>query len=165
MSGGKRKGRERNRRTELGTSSHPPPPPSKKKKKRKKKRRERSRRIELGTSTPPPHTPPATPTFQLCHATPHPCHPRIPTSALHIFEGVGVGFIVCCRVLRRDVTHYVWFQSVCSYKAEPASFPLLPANYKQTLLKHIDADQLPVHWGGSQRDPDGNPFCASKVCV
>ena len=41
----------------------------------------------------------------------------------------------------------------------------VPANYTQVLLKYIDADQLPVHWGGSQKDPDGNLFCASKVCM
>lgn len=39
------------------------------------------------------------------------------------------------------------------------------SNYKQMLLKYIDADQLPIHWGGTQCDPDGNPFCVSKVCI
>jgi hypothetical protein len=36
-------------------------------------------------------------------------------------------------------------------------------NWKQALLKEIDADQLPVHWGGTRTDPDGDPFCKSQV--
>ncbi|XP_076453383.1 SEC14-like protein 2 [Babylonia areolata] len=39
------------------------------------------------------------------------------------------------------------------------------SHYKQTLLKYIDEDQLPQHWGGTQSDPDGNPFCTSRVCM
>jgi len=30
------------------------------------------------------------------------------------------------------------------------------------LLEDIDADQLPVHYGGTMTDPDGNPKCPSK---
>jgi hypothetical protein len=37
-------------------------------------------------------------------------------------------------------------------------------NWKQTLLKDYDADQLPVNWGGTKTDPDGDPFCKSQVC-
>ncbi|KAH9503095.1 hypothetical protein Btru_069950 [Bulinus truncatus] len=37
------------------------------------------------------------------------------------------------------------------------------ANYKEVLLRHIDADQLPAQWGGTCVDPDGNPRCPSKV--
>jgi len=36
-------------------------------------------------------------------------------------------------------------------------------DYKEHLLKDIDADQLPVHWGGTATDPDGDPCCRSKV--
>ena len=36
-------------------------------------------------------------------------------------------------------------------------------NWKRTLLEVIDADQLPVHWGGTATDPDGDPYCRSKV--
>lgn len=39
------------------------------------------------------------------------------------------------------------------------------ANYKSELLKCIDADQLPVHWGGTQTDPDGDPKCRSKIVL
>lgn len=35
--------------------------------------------------------------------------------------------------------------------------------WKAALLDEIDADQLPVHYGGTMTDPDGNPMCLSKV--
>ncbi|KAB7501471.1 hypothetical protein Anas_11251, partial [Armadillidium nasatum] len=37
--------------------------------------------------------------------------------------------------------------------------------WKEGLLKMIDADQLPVHWGGTMTDPDGNTKCISKICI
>lgn len=39
------------------------------------------------------------------------------------------------------------------------------SSYKHVLLKHIDADQLPVHWGGTMVDLDRDPFCSSRVCM
>ena len=33
------------------------------------------------------------------------------------------------------------------------------ANWKEKLLEDIDADQLPVNWGGTARGWDGNPYC------
>ena len=42
---------------------------------------------------------------------------------------------------------------------------VLGANYQAELLKEIDADQLPVHWGGTATDPDGDPYCKSKICM
>ncbi|PIK59000.1 putative SEC14-like protein 2 isoform X2 [Apostichopus japonicus] len=39
------------------------------------------------------------------------------------------------------------------------------SNWKETLLKYIDADQLPKHWGGTQVDPDGDPKCPSKLVL
>lgn len=38
-----------------------------------------------------------------------------------------------------------------------------PKMWKAALLEEIDASQLPVHYGGSMTDPDGNPMCLSKV--
>ena len=35
--------------------------------------------------------------------------------------------------------------------------------WQAALLKEIEADQLPVHYGGTMADPDGNPLCTSKV--
>ncbi|KAK6192518.1 hypothetical protein SNE40_003970 [Patella caerulea] len=42
---------------------------------------------------------------------------------------------------------------------------ILGSNYKEELLKHIDADQLPVYWGGTKTDPDGNIKCPSQICL
>ena len=36
-------------------------------------------------------------------------------------------------------------------------------NWKEVLLKYIDADVLPEYWGGTKKDPDGNPMCPSLV--
>lgn len=35
--------------------------------------------------------------------------------------------------------------------------------WKNALLKEIDANQLPVHYGGTITDHDGNPMCLTKV--
>ncbi|XP_033118906.1 SEC14-like protein 2 [Anneissia japonica] len=40
---------------------------------------------------------------------------------------------------------------------------VLGSNWKEALLKHIDADVLPVFWGGNATDPDGNVNCRSKI--
>jgi hypothetical protein len=32
------------------------------------------------------------------------------------------------------------------------------------LLEAIDCDELPVHFGGTLTDPDGNPRYTTKVC-
>lgn len=36
-------------------------------------------------------------------------------------------------------------------------------NWKQELLKFMSPDQLPVEFGGTMTDPDGNPKCLTKV--
>jgi len=37
---------------------------------------------------------------------------------------------------------------------------------KKAILEHVDASQLPLHYGGTMVDPDGNPHCITKVsCV
>jgi len=35
--------------------------------------------------------------------------------------------------------------------------------WTRALLEEIDADQLPVYYGGKLTDPDGDPKCPSKV--
>jgi hypothetical protein len=35
--------------------------------------------------------------------------------------------------------------------------------WKAALLAEIDPDQLPVCYGGTMTDPDGNPNCVTKV--
>lgn len=41
----------------------------------------------------------------------------------------------------------------------------ISGDYKEKLLEVIDADQLPVFWGGTATDPDGDIYCTSKVTV
>ena len=40
---------------------------------------------------------------------------------------------------------------------------MLTADYKEQLLKYIDASQLPAYLGGTLTDPDGNSLCPSMV--
>ncbi|XP_064128547.1 SEC14-like protein 2 isoform X2 [Loxodonta africana] len=40
---------------------------------------------------------------------------------------------------------------------------VVKANWKEVLLKHISPEQLPVEYGGTMTDPDGNPKCKSKI--
>ncbi|KAG7158498.1 SEC14-like protein 2-like [Homarus americanus] len=39
------------------------------------------------------------------------------------------------------------------------------SGWKEALLKDIDADQLPQHWGGTNVDHDGDPKCPSQICL
>lgn len=43
------------------------------------------------------------------------------------------------------------------------STPLTPDNWKEGLLKFISPEELPVQYGGTMTDPDGNPKCLTKV--
>ena len=38
-------------------------------------------------------------------------------------------------------------------------------NWKEEILEYIDADQLPVHWGGTQMGPDGDTKCLHLVSI
>uniref|UniRef100_A0A7N4PBE5 SEC14 like lipid binding 2 n=1 Tax=Sarcophilus harrisii TaxID=9305 RepID=A0A7N4PBE5_SARHA len=40
---------------------------------------------------------------------------------------------------------------------------VLGSNWKEVLLKHISPDQLPMDYGGTMTDPDGDPKCKSKI--
>lgn len=40
---------------------------------------------------------------------------------------------------------------------------ILGGNWKQELLKFMSPDQLPVEFGGTMTDPDGNPKCLTKI--
>lgn len=43
-------------------------------------------------------------------------------------------------------------------------YNLLPIdNWKEGLLKLINPEELPVQFGGTLTDPDGNPKCVTKV--
>ncbi|TNM89396.1 hypothetical protein fugu_003630 [Takifugu bimaculatus] len=40
---------------------------------------------------------------------------------------------------------------------------VLGANWQEVLLKHIDAEELPVIYGGTLTDPDGDPRCRTRI--
>ncbi|NXN55964.1 S14L2 protein, partial [Rynchops niger] len=40
---------------------------------------------------------------------------------------------------------------------------IVKANWKEVLQKYIDPEQIPVEYGGTLTDPDGNPKCPSKI--
>ncbi|NXG80320.1 S14L2 protein, partial [Baryphthengus martii] len=40
---------------------------------------------------------------------------------------------------------------------------VLGSNWKEVLQKYIDPDQIPVEYGGTLTDPDGDPKCPSKI--
>lgn len=65
---------------------------------------------------------------------------------------------ILCHILNQD---FIIFLLGCLIDISPIFFTT--ANYKSELLKCIDADQLPVYWGGSLTDKDGDPKCSSKV--
>lgn len=39
------------------------------------------------------------------------------------------------------------------------------ANWQEVLMKYIDAEQLPVIYGGKLTDPDGDPRCRTMVSL
>lgn len=40
---------------------------------------------------------------------------------------------------------------------------ILGGNWKEVLLKYIDADQVPVYYGGTLMDPPGDPYCKARI--
>ncbi|CAB1432798.1 unnamed protein product, partial [Pleuronectes platessa] len=40
---------------------------------------------------------------------------------------------------------------------------ILGANWQEVLLKHIDAEELPMIYGGKLTDPDGDPRCRTRI--
>ncbi|BFZ04645.1 hypothetical protein BsWGS_07684 [Bradybaena similaris] len=41
---------------------------------------------------------------------------------------------------------------------------VLGSDFQSTLLKYIDAEELPAFLGGKKTDPDGNPRCETIIC-
>lgn len=63
---------------------------------------------------------------------------------------------------------WTWLLSPLSSIPESPQLPapnnLAPTgNWKQELQKFISPDQLPMEFGGTMADPDGNPKCLTKV--
>ncbi|NXK85461.1 S14L2 protein, partial [Formicarius rufipectus] len=40
---------------------------------------------------------------------------------------------------------------------------VLGSNWKEVLQKYVDPEQIPVEYGGTLTDPDGDPKCSSKI--
>lgn len=40
-----------------------------------------------------------------------------------------------------------------------------PYKWRETLLADIDPNELPVHWGGSKTDENGDPRCPDLICL
>ncbi|KAF1443971.1 SEC14-like protein 2, partial [Pygoscelis papua] len=58
-----------------------------------------------------------------------------------------------------------WAEALCRGHSPPqtllSSTP--PANWKEVLQNYIDPEQIPVEYGGTLMDPDGDPKCPSKI--
>jgi hypothetical protein len=72
-----------------------------------------------------------------------------------------------CYVINAPSIFPVAYSIVKPFLAEgtQTKIRVMGSDFKEHLLKDIDADQLPVHWGGTATDPDGDPYCRSKVCI
>ncbi|XP_039717763.1 SEC14-like protein 4 [Pteropus medius] len=68
-------------------------------------------------------------------------------------------------VIRAPKLFPVVFNLVKSFISEQTrrKIVILGANWKQELLKFISPDQLPMEFGGTMTDPDGNPKCLTKI--
>ncbi|XP_004481410.1 putative SEC14-like protein 6 isoform X2 [Dasypus novemcinctus] len=51
----------------------------------------------------------------------------------------------------------------CLSEATRKKVVILGGNWKEELLRFISPDQLPVEFGGTMTDPDGNPKCLTKI--
>jgi len=54
----------------------------------------------------------------------------------------------------------------CLHQATVDKMKIFGSNkdeWSKAMLEEIDADQLPVHYGGTKTDPNGDPRCPSKV--
>ncbi|XP_065760583.1 SEC14-like protein 4 isoform X1 [Muntiacus reevesi] len=68
-------------------------------------------------------------------------------------------------VVRAPKLFPVAFNLVKSFMGEETrrKIVIMGGNWKQELLKFISPDQLPVEFGGTMTDPDGNPKCLTKI--
>ncbi|KAH0517990.1 SEC14-like protein 4 [Microtus ochrogaster] len=68
-------------------------------------------------------------------------------------------------IIRAPKLFPVAFNLVKSFMGEETQkkIVILGDNWKQELLKFMSPDQLPVEFGGTMTDPDGNPKCLTKI--
>ncbi|KYN07480.1 SEC14-like protein 2 [Cyphomyrmex costatus] len=65
-------------------------------------------------------------------------------------------FAFAFTIIKKFMDDYT-LSKIQIYKAEPIK-------WQAAILKLISKDQLPVHYGGTLTDPDGNPRYTSKIC-
>lgn len=70
-------------------------------------------------------------------------------------------------VINAPVIFPIAFSLVKNFLSEETrpKIKVFGTNYREHLLKDIAADQLPAHWGGTAKDPDGDTRCKSKICI
>lgn len=87
------------------------------------------------------------------------------TEALSIYEAHYPEILKTGIVINAPRIFPIAFNLVKPFLSEETlkKIKILGKDYKEELLKHIDADQLPVYYGGTCRDPDGDPMCKSKL--
>uniref|UniRef100_H0X7W3 SEC14 like lipid binding 4 n=1 Tax=Otolemur garnettii TaxID=30611 RepID=H0X7W3_OTOGA len=68
-------------------------------------------------------------------------------------------------IIRASKLFPVAFNLVKSFMSEETrrKIVILGDNWKQELTKFISPDQLPMEFGGTMTDPDGNPKCSTKI--
>ncbi|XP_012513465.1 PREDICTED: SEC14-like protein 4 [Propithecus coquereli] len=68
-------------------------------------------------------------------------------------------------IVRASKLFPVAFNLVKSFMSEETrrKIVILGDNWKQELTKFISPDQLPMEFGGTMTDPDGNPKCLTKI--
>ncbi|XP_024940464.1 SEC14-like protein 2 isoform X2 [Cephus cinctus] len=65
-------------------------------------------------------------------------------------------FALAFSVAKKFMNEYT-LSKIQIYKADPS-------RWKHALLEVIPEDQIPVHFGGTLTDPDGNPRLTTKIC-
>lgn len=68
-------------------------------------------------------------------------------------------------VIRAPMLFPVVFNLIKSFMSEDTrkKILILGGNWKQDLTKIMSPDQLPMEFGGTMTDPDGNPKCLNKI--
>ncbi|KAL7631160.1 UNVERIFIED_CONTAM: hypothetical protein RMT77_018541 [Armadillidium vulgare] len=87
---------------------------------------------------------------------------------IDIFESNYPEILRCCYVINAPKAFSVAFNILKPFLSEKTLNKIKihgKNGWKEGLLKMIDEDQLPVHWGGTMTDPDGNTRCISKICI
>ena len=65
-------------------------------------------------------------------------------------------FALAFSIAKKFMNEYT-ISKIQIYKADPV-------RWKSEILKMVSKDQLPEHFGGTLKDPDGNPRLTTKVC-